>query len=197
MLLRNSNTTTESQGKPRKFRCSVHFPKVRRPIQKAFLCWYQENATRFKVPLRFARRTDNCLEFTFPGLHPFLSIALTHEIGVHVTKRDVWWDALIFFEVYPKRIGTQFQCSLCIHEARKNYATRNALWCDHLFEPFLEWVNDTLVPARWLGIYGFLDEGWTWARLLEVSRDKQEDESPTSVVPVWLSLGHEHIQESL
>ncbi len=187
MLLRSSTTPTEIERKPRKFRCSAHFPKVRRPIQKAFFRWYQDNATRFKVPLRFARRTDQCLEFTFPGLHPYLSISLTHEIGVNVIKRNVWWDALIFFEAYPERIGQEYQCSLCIPEAKENYATLNELWCDHLFEPFLEWVNDTLVPAHWLGIYGFIDEGATWARLLKSGRDNPENNPPTSVVPVWVS----------
>lgn len=58
-------------------------------------------------------------------------------------------------------------------------------------------MNDTLVLARWLGVYGFFDEGCTWARLLNTQRDQQGEESPTSVVPVWLSPEHENIQESL
>ncbi len=197
MLLHSSRTPLEPKRKSRKFRCSSRFPKVRRPIQKAFLRWYQENATRFNVPLCFARRTDRCLEFTFPSLHPFLSITLTNEIGVHVTKRDVWWDTLICFEVYPKRIGAEYQCGLCDLDARKNFATLDALWRDHVFEPFLVWVNDTLVPARWLSVYGFLDEGATWTRLHAKERDMLESDSATSVVPVWLTVERESIPESV
>ena len=45
------------------------------------------------------------------------------------------------------------------------FADRPALWADHLFEPLLEWVNDSLARAKWLALYG--NPEWaTWARLL-------------------------------
>lgn len=48
--------------------------------------------------------------------------------------------------------------------------TREALWAKDVFEPFLEWVNDTLAPARWIKLsrYG----GATWAKLV---RDRSDD----------------------
>lgn len=186
MLLHASKKPIDDPQKPRIARCSERFPKVRRQIHKAFFCWYHGNAHRFKVPLRYVYRTDRYLEFTFHGLHPYLSISLTDEIGIHVTKHGIWWDALRFFEVYPQRVDGGYQCALCNTEAQETYATLDALWRDHLFEPFLAWVNDTLVPARYLGIYGFIDEGATWARLLNPETEPPDDDSPTSVVPVWL-----------
>jgi len=53
----------------------------------------------------------------------------------------------------------------CPPEARRVFVDRPALWGDHLFEPFLEWVNDNLAKAKWLELHG--DPGFaTWARLL-------------------------------
>jgi hypothetical protein len=50
-------------------------------------------------------------------------------------------------------------------EARRVFADRPALWADHLFEAFLEWVNDNLAKAERLELHG--DPGFaTWARLL-------------------------------
>jgi hypothetical protein len=38
-------------------------------------------------------------------------------------------------------------------------------WADHLFDPLLEWVNDSLARAKWLALYGDPKLA-TWARLL-------------------------------
>jgi hypothetical protein len=43
------------------------------------------------------------------------------------------------------------------------WPTREALWQDQLFEPFLKWVNERLAPATWLRLYG--TKGGTWAKL--------------------------------
>ncbi len=37
-------------------------------------------------------------------------------------------------------------------EYREPYATLDALWRAQLFEPFLQWVNETLAPALHLGL---------------------------------------------
>ena len=60
-------------------------------------------------------------------------------------------------------------------ESRPVFPDRPALWTDHLFEPLLEWVNESLAKAKWLALYGSPDYG-TWARLLP-------DDLPSEALP--------------
>ena len=67
-------------------------------------------------------------------------------------------DALSKFEGH-KRYG----CQLCT-EATQHWPSREALWIDHLFEPFLKWVNEQLRPPLEIQLYGTLNSV-TWAEL--------------------------------
>jgi hypothetical protein len=56
-------------------------------------------------------------------------------------------------------------CDLCPPESRSVFPNRAVLWIDHLFEPFLEWVDESLAKAKWLALYGSggafgKEEGW-------------------------------------
>ena len=55
------------------------------------------------------------------------------------------------------------------------FPNRSALWTDHLFEPFLEWVNESLANAKRLALYGSSDYA-TWAGLLR-------DDLPSQALP--------------
>lgn len=86
----------------------------------------------------------------------------------------------------PKRAPGCFVCGLCQACQRALVQTRQALWADHLFEPFLCWVNDTLAPSRWLELIG-TDDSSTTARLKrEPVGDKMRDCAalPVRYVPV-------------
>jgi hypothetical protein len=51
-----------------------------------------------------------------------------------------------------------------------------------VFEPFLNWLNNTLIPAKWLGLYGEIGcEASTWVELLI-----EPDSKATRVLPLWL-----------
>jgi hypothetical protein len=68
--------------------------------------------------------------------------------------------------VLPQRGENGYVCGHCEAEARKTFPNLEALWRDHLFEPFLEWVNKKLATAEAVGFYGSLSSGWTHAELL-------------------------------
>ena len=138
----------------------------RRKIQRAFLSWLEESRGRLALGIRLRTRTDEVLEFSFAGISPAISGALTpHEINVHAMHENVCWDFLLSIDALPKRArGGGFFCETCPPGARV-FADRPALWADHLFEPLLEWVNGDLARAKWLALFG--DPGRaTWARLL-------------------------------
>lgn len=93
-------------------------------------------------------------------------VLTTYEINVAVEHAEDCWDLLLSREAEPRRArsGGVF-CDSCFPEARRVFPDRPALWVDHLFELFLEWVNDNLAKAKWLALHGDPDFP-TWARLL-------------------------------
>src|SRR6202035_1260234 len=64
------------------------------------------------------------------------------------------------------RVAGGYICKCCLPEYRTVFADREALWADHLFEPFLEWVNNDLAKAKTLVLHGIACEV-TWARILD------------------------------
>lgn len=86
----------------------------------------------------------------------------------------------------PNRAPGGFVCLRCQADQRVLFLTWEALWADHLFEPFLLWVKDTLAPSHWLKLIG-RDESSTTARLKrEPVGDKilNRAELPVRYVPV-------------
>jgi hypothetical protein len=153
--LRVENTTQGGWPKHLKARCR---------IQRAFDTWYRANQHRFLVKLAFIRRTDNYLAFAFQGIGRVIDATLSYEISVHVTWDDQGWDELISLDAYPKRVPGGYICTECDPATRPTFPSREALWEDHLFEPFLAWVNERLAPAQALHLYG--SGGMTSAKLL-------------------------------
>lgn len=165
-----------------------HLRKARPRIQRAFLKWLDENQTRFlTAPPRLGKRTDRHLELILPGLNPVLWISLTWEIDVGVDWQSTCWDLLTCFEfeAIPEPTEGGYRCKLCSPEFQKIFPTREALWIDHEFEPFLEWVNTVLLHARWLALYGEADSG-TWAKLVD-----EPDPEAAATVPVWVDRAPE------
>lgn len=129
--------------------------KARPRIQRELLRWLSGNRQRFAVPVRITRRTDRWIEMTFVGANPILSAILTRwEINIAVEWQGQCWDLVESHEAGAVRSASGYFCSLCVPEARVFYPSREALWRNHLFEMFIEWANDKLLKARWIGIYG-------------------------------------------
>ena len=142
--------------------------KLPRPaIQRAFLAWHEEAAARLAVPVLLGHRTDRRWTLSFGGgitaaLHPWL---YGYGIGVDVQWEGMSWDLVLCLEAAPRRTPTGYVDHMILPEYREPYATEEALWRGQLFEPFLSWVNETLAPARYLGIWGARGEV-IFARLL-------------------------------
>jgi hypothetical protein len=138
----------------------------RRLIQRAFLGWLEENRSLFAVEIKLGRRTDTVLQFTFAGINSAISgVLTTWEISVFVMRQGECWDYLLDLNAETKLVPGGYVCDLCPPESRPVFSNRPALWTDHLFEPLLEWVNESLAKAKWLALYGSPDYA-TWARLL-------------------------------
>lgn len=157
---------------------------ARRRIQRAFLEWFAESRFRFAVPLKIVRRTKHNIQLEFVNAQSMIRVTLcSWEIYVWFEWQGEYWDGLIDFMATPELTDTGYVCSLCDPEMRKVYPSREALWCDHMFEPFLAWANGTLVKAPWVKVYG--DGGCTYAEL-RVSRP--EDRTPDIDQEIFIQI---------
>jgi hypothetical protein len=157
----------------------LRFPKVRRHIQRAFLAWYNKYQPQFPQPIQYSERRDDYLEFSIVGLHPAIGIKLSWDLAVYIEWQGEFWDYLNSFEAVPQHIIGGYYCRLCDSEERKLFPNREAMWEDHVFNPFLKWLDDTLLPAKWLCLYR-LEDGCTWGKLLA-----EADHKASEVLPVW------------
>ncbi len=170
-----------------------HFPRPR--IQRAFLCWFIENQPRFIVPIRLTKFTANGIELHFHHYPDCLSIYLSsHSLGVYVKWQDEHWDQLLDLSAESIHMPDGYKCRLCLYEngdAATLYKSREALWLDHLFEPFLEWVNEKLAPAHWLKLSCTDDRGATWAQLIRDDIELSKPDQTLLVIQQLKSLdGH-------
>lgn len=158
--------------------------KLPRPrIQRAFVRWFRENSSRFAVTVRMTKITAAGILLTFPD-HPDCVSAWLSQFGlfVRVDWNGVWWDRLIDFDTSPVPVPASgcYRCDFCVDSVRI-WPTREALWQDHLFDPFLSWVNEELAHSSQVLLYGKPDE-ITWARL-----GHENDSSPKSA-SLWMSI---------
>lgn len=162
-------------------KCNRRLPKVRRKLHRAFFAWLvTKPACSSLSAILIKERQDDFVSFTLQGLNPALSFGLSKwELGVHVQWQGIHWDSLIFFESIPQAKSGSYVCALCEAEYQKHYPNKTALWVDHDFEPFLEWINNQLISTRWLALYG-IAEGSTWASLVD-----QPDCDAQTNLPIW------------
>jgi len=149
--------------------CSVERRKLSRPrIQRAFLLWFRKEGARFAIPVRLGRRTDRDWDLALGGgttsaLHPRLH---GYGISVDVHWQAMSWDLVLCLDAAPWRTPVGYVDGMTLPECQRPYATREALWREEVFEPFLSWVNEALAPACCLGIWRTEEGGATWAKLL-------------------------------
>ncbi len=139
---------------------------IRPRIQRCFVDWLETARPRLFIQPRVTTRSDHVLEMTFDGLTPAIGANLSRDdIDVWVEWDGTCWD-LVFSE-YLSVAGRRgaYVCEACPPEVRTIYASREALWRDHLFETFLAWINNTLAKASVLAL-SRSDGGSTWVKLL-------------------------------
>lgn len=132
-----------------------HLPRPR--LQRAFVLWFRENRARFAVPVRLTRISAAGILLTFPDKPECLSVWLSRwDLSVNVDWQGVTWDTLLSLDASPELTAVGYRCSFC-EVNDKTWPTREALWIDHLFEPFLAWVNECLAGATSIQFFGTRD----------------------------------------
>ncbi len=124
--------------------------------------WLIRNRHHLAFDLLIEGRTDRFIEFSFVGVNRAISALLnTNEIAVLAELKGECWDLLMDWDSSPACGPTGYFCRSCLDHFRdtnpgeeftKFFPSREAVWADDIFEPFLRWVNDDLAKAKWLGI---------------------------------------------
>ena len=133
-------------------------------FRKAFERWLANNRPRFKHPPCVTERRKTHITVAFHGITPKITACIT-KIGasIAVGHEGECVDLLISFDIVAHRNGDgRYFCGLCTEPVA--YASRQALWEGHCFEPLLQWVNQALGAEQWLHIH-ILDSGTSWAVL--------------------------------
>ena len=143
--------------------------------------WLAAAGSRLLIAVRVKEHAGQHSELSFDGIDPAIGGFFTdRELSVFVDWQGRNWDLLINLDVMPERARNGYVCTLCGAEARTIFPDLDALWRDHLFEPFLQWVNGKLTAADTIGLYGSPSGGWTHAELLS-GRDARRPEPEISV----------------
>ncbi len=85
-----------------------------------------------------------------PFLHGWLD---RHEIVIAVDYDGMTSDLILDLETFPEHGEAGVVCRLCSRDERRVFASREELWRDHLFEPLLQWVNETLALAVAIALF--------------------------------------------
>lgn len=167
-------------------------------LQREFFSWLGE--PQFSVPLEPYRQDKDSVELRFPTLGSDAIVARLDqngEIDVAVHWEGNTWDFLYWGDyVEPKPEPGGWFCAACEEvsaqrgQRAERYATLPALWRDHSFEPFREWVNTKLAQSDTLGLARI--EGMSWAVLLPADGHRGRDSGKLTEwieVPLHRALG--------
>lgn len=158
----------------------TRFPKVRSRIEKAFIGWYREYEKQWQLPLLLLCRKDGQMSFTMQGLSPNICIHLhAWEFGVYAEWQGECWDLLISYSAFSEPTENGYFDIFTMPDYREIYPTRERLWYAELFEPMMNWINNQLLPAKWVGLYK-CKGGW-WAEMIEAP-----DPAAKTSFPIWL-----------
>ncbi len=151
----------------------------------SFLRWHEESKERFAIPLVGMRRCRRGISMRFSLPNGGLSMTLFgNELIVRADNPFVpfdVWDLLLEFDAAPKALQDGWMCQRCIANTDPDkpiptvYPSRDALLRDHVFEPFLAWVNESLAKAEAIGFYEKC--GGAWAKLLPLERPDSPGEA--------------------
>ncbi len=143
---------------------------VRPRIQRAFLAWLDESAPRLRQRIILRRRTDRLICFAFDVGAPFLHGWLDrHEMVIAVGDDEIAWDLILVLEAFPKRTEAGVICNQYTYDEQRILSSHAESWRDHLFEPLLRWVNETLAPAVAIALFEY--DGATEAKLVTSSKE--------------------------
>lgn len=145
-------------------------------VRKTFDRWIADNDMRFHYPPRLVLQRKEYFVLQFADITPALRCYINKwgAVEIRVIYQRMEWDMLTDFDVSERCTSTgQYYCNLCTPPDM--FASREALWVTHCFEPLLAWTNENFHVSQWLCLFGIKGH-FSFAEL------KQAKDVPTRMI---------------
>lgn len=117
--------------------------------------------------LSLREQSDTHLTFGIVGVTVAMGITVSpFDISVSAWHEGVFWDFVVDFFADPEEVPGGYVCSCRKDRSPEVFPTREVLWAELVFRPFLEWFREDLARAEYIVFYGGSDCGFTAARLI-------------------------------
>ena len=138
---------------------------ARSRIQRAFLAWFKTSRKQLLLPFRITKRSKKLIFIDYEKAGLRVS-GLLNRNGLHVCL--FWQDGLqsdvLWNEARTELTSNGYECKqsadpdewgdeVFVHKTRQSYPTREDVWQVHLFDVFLDYVNNTLTKFPFIEIY--------------------------------------------
>jgi hypothetical protein len=114
-----------------------------------FESWLKQNKKRFCYQPCIVKREKEKILVRFKGLARELE-CLINSSGIAVILKYSQWGSCSIknFDLKERTTnGRDYYCEFCLLGMQEPYSSRETLWVEHCFEPFLSWVNETFDSA--------------------------------------------------
>lgn len=133
---------------------------------QCFLEWFKKNQGRFAIRVSVKKIRANRIVLAFPSTTGCIHVDV-HSCGgwdqiivlAHWKNR---WDIIHESEVEALATDNAYVCALC-EGPPELFPTLETLWVGHVFDQFLEWVNEWLAKSHSITFIG--DDGFFSAEL--------------------------------
>lgn len=145
--------------------------KFRRNVFREFRNWYEENHQRFLMPLKLIKSCDHTVHLSVGTIpETVMTVVLNYnrtrqnsglDCAAYFGQINQCHDSMCWLDAFSMRQGSEFVCIECAHQGNAvGFPSRKALWIDHIFEPLLAWINDTLAKTREIEFYQYGSCSW-------------------------------------
>lgn len=154
-------------------------------LKASFLRWLEHAKDTLTIQIVIHEVTADSISFGFEGCTPVLrgwvadrggnnSAEMLIDANYNGVWDGLWWPD----SVQPVRRPSGWVCATCENEGHPVlFESAEAIWRDHLFDPLLKWVNETLAPAAYIAFSD--DNGMQCVNLLQ-----QAEHGAKYIIPI-------------
>ncbi len=164
--------------------------KFRKRVFRSFQAWYSTNQANFRRKLSVIERSESRLVLAVDGI-PKQVMTILFEIcygksrslnvaaNFHLNGECL--DSAGWFDAAPLRVAEGYRCSLCEDRSSSTvYPSIEALWVEHVFVPWMIWINEALTSLSRIDFCQKPDGGTSWVNFIQDEAIRKADEAIAS-----------------
>lgn len=171
--------------------------KFRKRVFRIFQSWYSTKQADFGRKLSVIKRNETRLELAVGGIpNHVMSISFSIsggeprllDIAAYFYLNGECMDSTGWFDAQPVRVAEGYRCRICELEGNtKVYPSLEILCEDHLFEPLMAWINETLTNLIRIDFCQTSTGGISWVKFIQDETIEIDSETVASYI---LPLAH-------